>query len=579
MFLAIIVCSQKQFHNLNNRKGLISMLWYEPYSSPAEWATNKANNFDNLINNWKLCKYNPGVLRAFLAKASYKDFCKLLCLYKSQMASQAQIDDLINIASENLKKWVDIHIDWGYNKSINTLENTDEECDKLMTVLLEFNILYKSELIYTIVSNYTNADDTLRYVFALAFVELFSLMRGPSNAEAFVDFDHVENAVYNACKSYAKNIRFDSNTINDSDKTMFENFVMDELLHTDKYSYDAINDLIGKVCIECECRINCDDVCKVFPSVHSDDVNAVYNALRNALTNIDNPSNFTLGCLMSDIHNCKCNKEDLCKVTKLCINNLNYFNPECISKSCEDAVLSAIHDYDEYSYMAIEDVSDVNMDYELTCLENMTVNEFIATEANRYDDFDDDEEESPKRKSPEPERDPHISEEGYDIAKKARNFDQEYRRFKNNVSAVDGSLTKIISDIGKAFTGMSESRGVRKVTKQDSLAKVLARVFGTIAIFHVSKFMGLLFVIVRLANSKKVTERERVKLISEIQREIEIIDSQLNDGSIESTEAKRNLQRTRSALEEALRKIQSNKGKYMTDEAKNAVNDIVSRRR
>jgi ribonuclease HII len=126
---------------------------------------------------------------------------------------------------------------------------------------------------------------------------------------------------------------------------------------------------------------------------------------------------------------------------------------------------------------------------------------------------------------------------------------------------------------------MSESRGVRKVTKQDSLAKVLARVFGTIAIFHVSKFMGLLFVIVRLANSKKVTERERVKLISEIQREIEIIDSQLNDGSIESTEAKRNLQRTRSALEEALRKIQSNKGKYMTDEAKNAVNDIVSRRR
>ena len=556
------------------------MLWYEPYSSPAEWATNKANNFDNLINNWKLCKYNPGVLRAFLSKASYKDFCKLLCLYKSQMASQTQIDDLINIASENLKKWVDIHIEWGYNKSINTLENTDEECDKLMTVLLEFNILYKSELIHTIVSNYTNADDTLRYAFTVAFVDLFTMKFGAVD-EAYIDFDHAENAVYNVCKSYTTNKKLgDTNNIYDPDKTSFENYVAEVLLHTDRFSDENIDVLVNRLCRECECRINCDDVCKVLPTVHSDDVNTIYSALRDALTNIDNPSNFTLGCLMSDIHNCKCDKEDLCKVTKLCINNLNHFNPECISKSCEDAVLSAIHDYDEYSYMAIEDVSDVNMDYELTCLENMTVNEFIATEANRYDEFDDDEEEErPKRKSQEPERDPRISEEGYDVAKKARNFDQEYRRFKNNVSAVDGSLTKIISDIGKAFTGMSESRGVRKATKQDSLAKVLARVFGTIAIFHVSKFMGLLFVIVRLANSKKVTERERVKLISEIQREIEIIDSQLNDGSIESTEAKRNLQRTRSALEEALRKIQANKGKYMTDEAKNAVNDIVSRRR
>lgn len=82
--------------------------------------------------------------------------------------------------------------------------------------------------------------------------------------------------------------------------------------------------------------------------------------------------------------------------------------------------------------------------------------------------------------------------------------------------------------------------------------------------------------ILKLVTSGNVSERERVKIIAEIKRELEVVDDQLSSGGFESQEAKSNLIRTKRNLQEAYNKIRMGKVKYMTDGAKQAMRDMVN---
>lgn len=550
------------------------MLWYEPYSSPAVWAEHNATDFSKLIDNWKNCAYNPGVLRAFLSRASYANFCKLVHMYRVNGAALNQFKDLMHIASESLKKFVDNHIKWGYNKVVDTNNVIDDE--KYLHILLKYNFIEHSDIANTILANYSSADDELVYLVVGAITCLYSKQ---ATDEQYVEFDYAENTIYEVCKAYFanKNLATADSTI----RVGFANFVHHLCLTNDNDGHvdDHIIAFLDEICTCHECNENRAVVNAVCPRVDDDCVDDVYTTLKSSVCCKDKPSDFTIGYLVNRmVMDNGYYKNDLCKVAKLCINNLNHFNEGCISKSCEAALIRGIMDFTDYEfYDAFE---DVNVDFELSSLENITINDFIATEAYRKDEeYDEEEEENPNRNKKKPPENDKVDDEGFDKKTPVkRDFDAEYRRYKNNVSAVDTSITKIISDVTKAFTGLSESRGVRKATKMDSVVQILARVFGTIAVFHVSKFFGLLMVIVRLANSRKVTERERVKLVSELQRELDIIDTKLNDGSIESNEARHDLQRTRHNLQDALDKIKRGRGEYMTDGAKQAVKDVVSRR-
>lgn len=220
-----------------------------------------------------------------------------------------------------------------------------------------------------------------------------------------------------------------------------------------------------------------------------------------------------------------------------------------------------------------------DIDESITALEAIKYDIVSATEANKIEE--EEPEEPMDEEDPTDEMDRKTRENPSTAEKKnpaKRDFDSEFRKFKKNAKNVDVSLTKILSTIKGYLTGTSEARGLRKATGMDSIGQILARVFGTIAIFHVSKFLGILFVIVRLANSGKVTSRERAKITAEIRNEIEVLDTQLNDGSIENPEAKRDLLRTKQNLQDALTKIEKRRGTHMTEGSKQAVRDIVDRR-
>ena len=312
------------------------------------------------------------------------------------------------------------------------------------------------------------------------------------------------------------------------------------------------------------------------PDVNKEVIDDIYGTLKNVVGTTD-LANYSTTADM--IMHSGYSKEDLCKVTKLCINNLNYYNGGvCLDKSCEEAIIKGIMEYKPANELS----GIYDIDYELTTLEAITIGSLALEASDDFDDEDEDEYTSRRNKSSvaKPSNDDNskfkYDEDGYRIKNK-RDFDSDFRKFKSNAEKVGSSIDKVAATVKNFALGTSAERGTRKTLKTDSLTRILARLFATVAVFSVNKYLGILMIIVRLVTSGKVTERERVKIIAEIKREIEVIDDQLSSGSVESQEARSNLIRTKRNLQEAYSKIRMNKARYMTDDAKQAVQDIRNR--
>jgi hypothetical protein len=572
---------RKQCHNYFNpkiydeRDGL-TMLWYEPCGSPADWAIKHSGDIDSLVNKWENCKYNPSVLRAFIMDEDFNwnKFAIILTLYEDH----TKFKDLLLICFEKLKIFVNSNIEWKFSKISEEDSNKCKSLDpELLSTWLQLSFLCDAEPTQIILNNYPDISEYLKNFTVGAILKLYELHSTELNpsADCYVDHNYAENVIKEIVKNTSKTTTR-MNNLYDFEGTPFTYFVCNLLDHDNKFEALA-HTIIFDTIDEYYRRENHKVVSNVCPYVTEPAINDIYDTI-NCVANKQEASQMIIS-LLADKSLC-CDKDTLCKVSKLCINNINHNYGDCISKSCEESILNGIQNFDNY----IVSIGMFDIDECITAIEAIQYGIDVVTEAKR--DVTDEEPEEPTEneefeEEPTDEMDRHTRENPSTAEKKnpaKRDFDAEYRKFKKNAKNVDLSLTKILSTIKGFLTGTSETRGVRKATGTDSVAQILARVFGTIAVFHVSKFLGILFVVVRLANSGKVTRRERAKIVSEIKTEIEVIDSQLNDGSIENAEAKQNLIRTKRNLEDALRKIEQHRGNQMSEGSKQAVRDIIDRR-
>lgn len=553
------------------------MMWYSPYSSLNEWAESKSNDIENLISKWDLCKYNPTVIKPFINNNfTFEKLAKLLLLYKNRGATNAQILDLVSMCLDVLKKWVESNMVWKYSKSVTA---NDDNADvavldryNVYLYLIELGLAYGSDATSTIVSHYHELTQDVKDLFIKAICDIYR----SRDTDSYIDID----SAYGYIEDLIKQIN-DGRLHKDYSVLYTPSFKSDAaclLLHQVHDGNMFMNEIIDKIIDTYVKSKNYKKIASIIPDVPVYVIANAYNAIASSAysdgisdfeTDIKN-QNMTAAMIAQSGYA----KSDLCRVAKLCINAINE-NKCVISKSCEDAIINGIMEYKPANELS----GIYDIDFELTKLEAITINS-IATEATDDDNEDDDDEPVSRsqlgKKTTDMENDKYDSE-GFDKPKPKRDFDSEYRKFKSNAERVAQSIDKVAATIKSYATGTNDERGQRKVTGNDSLTKVLTRVFATVAIFDVSKFLGILFIIVRIANSKKVTERERVKLITEIKNEIEIIDDQINSGSVETPEARTRLLKTKQNLQDALSKIQINKAQYMTAGAKQAVADIQNK--
>ena len=140
--------------------------------------------------------------------------------------------------------------------------------------------------------------------------------------------------------------------------------------------------------------------------------------------------------------------------------------------------------------------------------------------------------------------------------------------YKDAENKVDSQITKLITRIKSVFTGEKTARDRIIEGEQFSAIKILKKIFTTAAIFSYSKIAGVLFVITRHYCSKAVDNKERKRLISELELEIKMLDEKIDDARGDGNrQAKYSMMRTRAELQKALEQI-----KYGLTADKKAIN-------
>lgn len=154
-----------------------------------------------------------------------------------------------------------------------------------------------------------------------------------------------------------------------------------------------------------------------------------------------------------------------------------------------------------------------------------------------------------------------IATEAYDknsskMDQASRKIYSGYKAYKDAENKVDSQITKLITRIKGVFTGEKTARDRIVEGEQFSAIKILKKIFTTAAIFSYSKIAGVLFVITRHYCSKAVDNKERKRLISELELEIKMLDEKIEDARGDGNrQAKYSMMRTRAELQKALEQI------------------------
>lgn len=147
-----------------------------------------------------------------------------------------------------------------------------------------------------------------------------------------------------------------------------------------------------------------------------------------------------------------------------------------------------------------------------------------------------------------------------------------YRQYKEKESAVDNQLIKMTNVMKDKFKGnvREEIIGGKVWTPISILKKAL----GTAAIFSFSKIGGILAFIVGHYTKKKVKNKERKKIILELELEIKMLEEKIEDAKGDGNrEAKYMMMRTKAELENAVEKIKF--GLEADDKAVQAGKNII----
>lgn len=129
-----------------------------------------------------------------------------------------------------------------------------------------------------------------------------------------------------------------------------------------------------------------------------------------------------------------------------------------------------------------------------------------------------------------------------------------YRNYKSAEEKVDSQITKALHGIKNVLTGDVRSEIIEG--KKFSAIGLLKKLLGTVAIFSTSKIAGIVTVVTSYALKKSTTVAERRRITMELETEITLIDEKIRDArGDDNREAKYAMMRTKSELENALKKI------------------------
>lgn len=147
-----------------------------------------------------------------------------------------------------------------------------------------------------------------------------------------------------------------------------------------------------------------------------------------------------------------------------------------------------------------------------------------------------------------------INKSSKTINKAANKIYKGYRSFSDNKSRIDSQVNKMLNSIkGKIENG--EKEAIINGTEWSPM-KILKFALTSAAIFSFTKIGGICALIYRLATHKKRTTREKLKIIAELNTEIEILEEKISDARGDNNrQAKYALMRTKSEVEKTRDKI------------------------
>lgn len=148
----------------------------------------------------------------------------------------------------------------------------------------------------------------------------------------------------------------------------------------------------------------------------------------------------------------------------------------------------------------------------------------------------------------------------------AQAINRAYKKYKDMETSVDKTLTGIANGVKKMIEG--DQNTILIEGKQFSVVGLIKKVILTVGLFNFGKIKAILMLICGKRMRSKARKAERIKLIAELETELEIIEEKIRDATgDDNREAKYAMMRTRAAIKEALTRL-----KYSTDAAKAASN-------
>lgn len=140
------------------------------------------------------------------------------------------------------------------------------------------------------------------------------------------------------------------------------------------------------------------------------------------------------------------------------------------------------------------------------------------------------------------------------IAKAERGVYKAYKKYKIQEDKVDSEATKVLSWMKKMILGDKRKEVIEGKTYTP--ISLLKRLLVTLAVFNYNKVAAACMLIVKFALNKSTTQKERFKVVADLEVELELLNEKIEDArSAGDNKAKYEMMRTRAELQKAIKKV------------------------
>lgn len=140
------------------------------------------------------------------------------------------------------------------------------------------------------------------------------------------------------------------------------------------------------------------------------------------------------------------------------------------------------------------------------------------------------------------------------IQKAERKVYKAYKKYKIQEDKVDSQAQKVVNWMKKLVVGDKRKEVIEGKTYTP--LTLLKRLLITLGVFSVSHVAAACMLIVRFALSKELTRRERMKVVSDLEVELELLNEKIEDArAAGDNKAKYEMMRSRAELQKAIKKI------------------------